>query len=124
MSAVATGSGELLAALRDLCVRLPVPQPSWHPYAEQIVACRDDLERALATAAEYPDAIDLVAALIDGEAEPRFDPGTSPELTAAWGRLEALPIPAGRHPYLDEILPALDALRLLLVALSQTLGLD
>ena len=44
----------------------------------------------------------------------------SGKLTGAWERLQALPLPEGQHPFLDEIVPALDALRLLLVALSLT----
>jgi hypothetical protein len=38
----------------------------------------------------------------------------------SWERLGKLPTPDGRHPFLDEILPALEATRLLLLALSQT----
>ena len=106
--------------LHRLCERLPVPQPGWHPYVALIAACRQDFEDALALAGEHPQALDLVAALTHGTAEPAFDPAVSLDLTAAWRRLEALPIPDGQHPYLDDILPALEALRLLLVALSNS----
>lgn len=122
-TAVATSStSELLAELRRLCARLPVPQPSWHPYVAQIAACRDDFEQALALVADAPQTLELSAALVDGETELGFDEAASPELTAAWRRLEALPLPSGHHPYLAEILPALEAHRLLLVALSQTIA--
>jgi hypothetical protein len=117
----APGTGataELLNDLRRMSARLPMPQPSWHLYAPQISACRNDFEQALALAADSPDAVERVAALVGGELELTFDPDTSPELSAAWRRLEELPIPDGHHPYLDEILPTLEALRLLLVALS------
>lgn len=118
--AVAADTSELLAELRGLCARLPLPQPSWHPYVSQIAACRSDFEQALALAAEQPAVLERATALLDGDAEPAFDADASPDLAAAWQRLEALPRPSGQHPYLDEILPALDALRLLLIALSTT----
>jgi hypothetical protein len=114
------GTGELLAELRGLCERLPMPQPGWHPYVAQIAACRSDFEHALALAAANPAALEQVADLIEGETEAGFDRTSSPELTSAWRRLETLPLPSGHHPYLDEIVPALEAHRLLLVALSRT----
>lgn len=119
-AAVASETGELLRELRALCERLPLPQPAWHPYVEQIVTCRADFEHALDLAAAHPEALQLVAALVDGDGEPSLDAGASPELAAAWQRLQALPLPSGRHPYLDDILRALEAHRLLLVALSRT----
>lgn len=118
--ALATGSGELLTDLHRLCERLPVPQPSWHPFVAQIAACRDDFEHALDLATNHPETLDLLAALIDGSAERSFGEDASAALTAAWRRLQALPTPSGQHPYLDDILPALDAHRLLLIAVSQT----
>jgi hypothetical protein len=118
--AAVTDSAELLHELRNLSARLPVPQPSWHPYVPLILTLRKDCERAVELAAERPGTLELYAALVEGEAELAFEPGASPELAAAWKRLRALPIPEGEHPYLDEILPALDALRVLLVALSHT----
>ena len=121
-TAVAGTTSELLAELRRLCARLPLPQPSWHPYVAQIAACRDDFEHALTLAADAPQTFDLIAALVDGDVEPAFDEAASPELATAWLRLEALPLPSGQHPYLDEILPALEAHRLLLVALSHTIA--
>ena len=121
-TAVATDTAELLAELRRLCAHLPVPQPSWHPYVAQIAACREDFEHALTLAAEHPHALELAAALIDGEQEPSFEPDVSPALTAAWRRLETRALPSGQHPFLDEILPALEAHRLLLVALSHTVA--
>jgi len=121
-NATATATSELLAELHGLCERLRVPQPGWHSYVPQIAACRSDFEQALAIVTERPAALERVAAQVDGDAEPAFAPVVSPDVAAARQRLEALPRPSGRHPYLDEILPALDALRLVLVALSQTAG--
>jgi hypothetical protein len=107
--------------LRRLCARLPVPQPGWHPYVALIAGCRHDFEHALTLTAEHPAALDLFAALADGDLDLTFDSASSPELTSAWVRLEELPIPDGQHPYLDDILPALEALRLLLISLSHTM---
>lgn len=117
-AAAATATSELLAELHGLCARLPVPQPSWHPYVSQIAACRSDFEQALALAAAQPSALERLAALLDGDAEPHFDADAASGLTADWQRLEALPLPSGQHPYLDDIIPALEAYRLLLIALT------
>jgi hypothetical protein len=109
---------DVLWELRRLCAQLPVPQPGWHPYVAHIAGCRHDFEHALTLTAQHPAALDLFAALADGDLDLTFDSASSPELTSAWQRLEELPIPEGQHPYLDDILPALEALRLLLVSLS------
>ena len=116
--AAATDTAPLLAELQDLCARLPVPQPSWHPYVSQIAACRSDFEQAVTRAAEWPVVLDRFAALINEEHDASFDPDRSSWLTAAWQRLQALPLPDGEHPYLDDIRPALESHRLLLIALS------
>ncbi|HET7043911.1 MAG TPA: hypothetical protein VFI37_03600 [Gaiellaceae bacterium] len=110
---------ELLDELRILCARLPVPQPEWHPHVPEIRAFRADFERALALAAERPAALTLAAELLDAETEPELAEGAAPELAAAWRRLEELPPPGGQHPFLDEIAPALEAVRILLAALSR-----
>jgi hypothetical protein len=115
-----TSADDVLWELRHLCARLPVPQPGWHPYVALIAGCRHDFEHALTLTAEHPAALDLFAALAEGDLDLTFDPAGSPELASAWVRLEELPIPEGQHPYLDDILPALEALRLLLISLSRT----
>ncbi len=116
------GSSDLLLELHRLCDGLPVPQESWHPYVPLIRACRVDLELALALATARPGAADLAEALVAGELRLEFDRDSTPELAAAYDRLEALPAPSGRHPFLDEILPTLEGLRALLVALSHGSG--
>lgn len=121
MSAATETRSELLSELRSLAEKLPLPQPSsGHPYIPQIVACRDDFLWALEAAEARPAALDVLADLIDGDAMAAIDPAASPELLEAWERLRALPLPQGQHPYLGEIMSALGALRLLLVALGRT----
>lgn len=97
-----------------------MPQPTGTP-TSTTAACRGDFGHVLAPTAEYPAALERVADLNEGETKRSFNRISSPELVRAWQRLEGLPIPSGQHPYLDKILPALEAHRLLLVALSQTL---
>jgi hypothetical protein len=96
-----------------------VPQPSWHGYVAEMRACRADLARTHEVAAEMPEVLDLFARALDGELEEAFDaPAAPPALAVAYQRLGRLPIPAGEHPYLDEIVPTLEALEALLVAIS------
>lgn len=110
---------DLLDEIGVLAGRFPVPQPAWHGYVAEMRACLRDLARALEVATGVPEVLDLVARALDGELEEAFDArAASPALVAAYQRLGRLPIPAGEHPYLDEIVPALEALEALLVAVS------
>lgn len=110
---------ELLDEIRGLAAAFPVPQPSWHGYVAEMRTCVRDLARVLEVAAAVPEVLDLVGRALDGELEEAFDAGVAPPaLAAAYRRLGRLPIPAGEHPYLDEIVPTLEALEALLVAVS------
>jgi len=123
LSVVASSArDELLAELRALCARFPLPQASWHVDVPPIRACHDDFTRALALAGGEPEVLDLVAAIVDGAAELAFREPTAPALTEAYERLRALPRPSGQHPFLDEIVPALEAMEALLAALSHVPG--
>lgn len=105
-----------LDELRRLCGQLPVPDGTWHPGAAAIAAVRRDFEWALDRCARLPAALALVGDVdIDSS-------GADPELVAAWERLRALPLPEGRHPFLDEIAPALEAATATLAALSRVGG--
>lgn len=81
----------MLAELRELAAALPVPQPAWHPHV-----ALDAL----------PDGEERVERLLGAELEPR--PGSA---------LAELPVPAGEHPYLGEILAVVEAARLVQAAL-------
>lgn len=111
-------SAELLAELRALAARMPMPQPAWHPHVAHIRACHSDLLEAVEAAARDPVVLDIARALLD-DPQAQLDSDASEDIAAAWARLETLPLPEGQHPYLDEILPAVEALRVLLVALTR-----
>jgi hypothetical protein len=93
--------------LLPLAERLPVPDAGWHPHAALIRAVRDELLADLERLRQLPDAEERLTSLLGVSLAPR--PGSA---------LAALPVPEGQHPYLDEILPALEAARLVQGALS------
>lgn len=109
---------ELYDSLSGLCVRLPVPGGSWHIYEAAITAARTDFERALVACVSHPAVFDLLAVALAGELDLAFDPDAAPQLTAAYERFGTLPIPRGRHPFLDEIVPTLEAIEATLLCLS------
>lgn len=112
------GQQELLDALTELCGRLPVPGSSWHAHAALIAGTRTDFERALDACAQHPGVLDSIGLAVDGGLDATFAPDTDAELTAGYERFRTLPIPAGEHPFLDEILPTLEAIEATLVCLS------
>lgn len=118
MTVAADTRPEVVAELRRLWARLPVPDARWHAYVPRIAAVRDDFAAAIERAIGNAEALDRFAALAAGETEPVFDAAADPGLTEAYERLRALPRPEGQHPFLDEIVPALEAAELLLVALA------
>lgn len=97
----------------------PVPHPSWHDYVPEMRACLADLRRALAVSADAPELLELAVRSVDGDLEQGFDAhAAGPRLAAAYQRVGLLPVPAGEHPYLDEIVPTLEAMEAVLVAVS------
>jgi hypothetical protein len=93
--------------LLQLAERLPVPDAGWHPHATLIRAVRDELLADLERLRALPDAEERLTSLLGVDLAPR--PGSA---------LAALPAPEGRHPFLDEILPVLEAARLVQGALA------
>lgn len=111
---------ETLELLAELCAGLPVPDGRWHPHAAAIADVRSDFEHALRIVSGVPDALDDVAELLRAGAE--LPPLTEPagaHLQDAWARLGALAVPVGRHPFLDEIVAAVDAAQATLVAIGR-----
>jgi hypothetical protein len=113
-----TTSHRLLEEIGALAARFPVPQPSWHGYVSEMRACLADLAVALEVAEASPEAVALLERALDGELARPFDAGATGRLVEAYERLGRLPIPAGEHPYLDEIVPTLEAMEALLVCVS------
>lgn len=105
---------ELYEAVAALAAAFPVPHPSWHGYVPQMRACVADLERALEVSERAPEVLALALRAVEGELEHDFDAHhAGPGLAAAYRRLGALPVPAGEHPFLDEIVPTLEAVEAL-----------
>jgi hypothetical protein len=109
----------LYEAVEALVAAFPVPHPSWHAYVPEMRACLGDLRRALEVCGQSPEVLGLALCAVEGELEQGFDVRRAGgRLAAAYGRLGALPVPAGEHPFLDEIVPTLEATEALLVAVS------
>jgi hypothetical protein len=112
----------LLAELRRLAERFPLPHPIWHPYVAEMHAVVRDLFTALDAIAAVPGAPAELVQRIDGPDGPSPGGAGGPALAAARDRLHALPRPQGEHPYLDEILVALEAAAAALDALAEADG--
>ena len=94
-------------------------QPMWHPHQGDIRIWLRDFGEALERVASSPSTVAFMNTMFGGEEEMTFDEAASPELTAAWNRLEGLPRPDGGHAYLDYILPAFESHQLLMTVLSR-----
>jgi hypothetical protein len=112
----------LLGELRTLLERLPLPHPLWHPYVSEMHEVVFDATAALDAVARFPQAHPELRLQVAGDADYPPDGAGGPALAAARARLRALPIPHGEHPYLDEILVALDAAEAALATLAAAGG--
>lgn len=111
-------AGELIAEIRRLAERLPLPHPSWHRFVTEMHVVVRDLFVALDTVAVLPEAQAELAHRVGSHSDrPAADAG-GPSVAAARERLRNLPVPEGEHPYLDEIRVALEAADELLCALA------
>lgn len=113
----ATDQG-LIEEVGALAARFPVPDPSWHGYTAEMRACLADLAGAFEAARGDSSVVALLERAFGGEPERPFDAGAADRLSQAYERLGRLPIPAGEHPFLDEIIPTLEAMEALLVCVS------
>jgi hypothetical protein len=108
----------LLAEMRSLVQRLPLPHPAWHRYVPEMHAVVMDAIAALDALAAAPGAHDELNRQVNGDAAYPADDAGGPTVAAARARLRELPIPQGEHPYLDEILLTLEASEAALAALA------
>jgi hypothetical protein len=109
-------AGSLVDELRAVWDRVPIPRESWHPGAAMIARLDQDVRNALRALADEPGADSALA-----EALSRED-GTAGEgaVGEALRRLAELPRPDGKHPYLDDVLPGLEAAEALLAAVASS----
>ena len=97
----------VIGEIRELAGAMPVPDASWHPHAALIRAVRDELLADLTRLEAQAGGEERLSSLLGAEVAPR--PGSA---------LAALPVPQGEHPYLGEILPVLEAARLVQAAVA------
>jgi hypothetical protein len=110
----------LLAELGAIWAKVPIPAGNWHPWLEEISQLGADVRAALAVVAADEDAASELERLL-GEDEPPTTADDEPDaLGAAIRRLAALPRPEGKHPFLEDLLPGLEAAELLLAAAASS----
>jgi hypothetical protein len=109
---------DLVDELRAIWDRVPIPRETWHPWGESILRLDRDVRAALAIVAEDADALAALAqVLAEEDAAPAGKEGAVAE---ALRRLGELPRPDGKHPYLGDVLPGLEAAEALLTAVSRS----
>lgn len=108
---------ETIEVLRELAARFPIPEGRWHRFVDRMVACRRDFEEAVEALAADEAAQAALERLID-ESVFELPDGAPADLRAALARLDGLPVPEGQHPFIAEIVPTLEAMRVTLCALA------
>lgn len=115
-----TEDTELLAELRSVWARVPLPRDLWHPWSETIRQLHEDVRTALAALADDEEGRRALARLLADEAQTTAPAAPADAVAAAIGRLAALPRPDGKHPYLEDVLPGLEAAEALLGAVAHS----
>jgi hypothetical protein len=115
---------ELIAEIARLGARLPIPDASWHAYVAELRGMTADLQAAVAAIRVLPGADAELLRQIAEEGDGADGPGAGPALADARRRLRSVPVPAGEHPFLDEILPTLEGAEAVLAALAAVPGGD
>jgi hypothetical protein len=110
----------VLEEMRVLVERLPLPHPFWHQFVPEMDVVVIDARAAIDALASLPQAATQLLRQIEEHADHPDDQAAGPTIAAARARLRALPVPQGEHPYLDEILLALEAAQAALGALAAT----
>jgi hypothetical protein len=117
---VAADAKGLLAELRTLVERMPLPHPVWHRYVPEMHAAVVVATAALDVLEQLPEAAAELRRQVEGDAAYPDDAAGGPAIAAARARLRAVPIPEGEHPYLGEIMLALEAAEAALATLAAT----
>lgn len=113
---------ELVAELESLARELPVPHPSWHGFVPEMREMTASLLVATAAIRTLPEALEELARQVEGSAEYPPDDAGGAALAEARRQLRRLPLPAGQHPFLDEIVPTYEAAEAALAALAAVPG--
>lgn len=114
----APAAAELLEELRRLVARFPIPHPSWHGYVPEMRTVVRDLAAAIDALQSLPRAQAELLRRVEGRPEPQPEQPAGVALADAQERLRALPVPAGEHPFLDEIAVTIEAAEAALTALA------
>jgi hypothetical protein len=101
--------------LRALAAAFPVPEQRWHAHVPEMRACMRDFRAAIRALDADPRAQEELDRLLDGSPPADAAPAPVPEALA---RLDKLPAPEGEHPFVAEILPTLEAMRVVLHAVA------
>lgn len=107
----------MLDELRTLWERAPVPRERWHAWVDVIAQLHADVSVGLDVLDGDDEARRALGGLIeDGRAATNGGPEDA--VAAAIRRLDELPRPDGKHPYLEDILPALEVAEVVLAAVA------
>lgn len=109
----------MLVELRAIWDRAPVPRERWHSWVDAIAHLHEDVTVGLDVLDAEEEARSALAGLIEGG--PVGAAGEHEgEIAVALRRLDELPRPDGRHPYLEDILPALEVAEVVLAAVASS----
>ena len=108
---------ETVDALAEIWAVVPFPDGSWHRWTDLLRRLDADVRSALELAAADELVQRELDRLVELDAAPPPARGMD-GLAEAQRLLAGLPRPEGRHPYLDAIVPGLEAAALLLAALT------
>lgn len=100
--------------LRAIWERVPLPREARHPGAAAIARLDEEVRAAFAVLAVDRGARAALARILAG--------GAPTAAAGALARLRELPRPDGKHPYLAEILPGLEAAEAVLAAVAPRAG--
>lgn len=110
----ATGA-TLVSELRAIWARVPIPLGPWHPGSDAIRRVDADVRTALDVLAADEGAAASLAALVEGD---RTRVNGSGAIGDAVAGLAALPRPDGKHPFLEDVMPGLEAAEAVLAAVA------
>lgn len=106
-----------VATLAELWDAVPIPSETWHAWSDRLRRLDEDVRTALDLAGDDTAVARALDQLVESDAAASPPAGTG-RLAETRRLLAELPRPEGRHPYLDVIVPALEAAALLFAAVD------